>query len=54
MPMEDNRIKPVSPSVARLKYESNKNSHKQNKKQKKKNNEQKPSAENGNVIDDFA
>ena len=52
--MDNNRIKPVSPSVARLKYETNRNNQKQNKKQKQDKNSQKPPADNGKVIDEFA
>ena len=52
--MDNNRIKPVSPSVARLKYESNRNNQNQKKKHKQEKDSQKPSADNGKVIDDFA
>ena len=55
MPMDNNRIKPISPSASRLKYETNRNQHKQNKKRQQKEPSQKPSDENnGTVIDDFA
>lgn len=54
MPMDNNRIKPVSPSVARLRYESNRNNQKQKKKPDKDKKTQKPAADDGNVIDDFA
>ncbi len=56
MPMDSNRIKQVSPSVARLKYKNNHNSQKQAKQQKKDAEQdiKKESTDNGNVIDDFA
>lgn len=52
--MDSNQIKPVSPSVTRLKYEQNRNNQQQKKKRDSNKDTQKPPADNGNVIDDFA
>ena len=52
--MDDNRVKPVSPSLARLKYDSPRKKNSENKKKRKRNNSQESTAKNGKVIDDFA
>ncbi|MDW3094378.1 MAG: hypothetical protein R8G33_01765 [Gammaproteobacteria bacterium] len=51
--MDDNRIRPVTPSPARLKYEPNRNNNSQKKKREKKDSHE-PDADNEHVIDDFA
>lgn len=52
--MDDNRIKPVTPSLARLKYEPNRKQNSGSKKKKKPNNNHEPATNNDNVFDDFA
>lgn len=57
MPMDTNRIKQISPSVARLKYDKQHNNQSKTKQEKQKlqeKNMQNNSADNGKVIDDFA
>ena len=53
--MDDNRIKPVSPSPARLKYDSSRNKNSGKKKKKRDlTDSTKTANNNGKVIDDFA
>ena len=52
--MDDNRIKPVSPSLARLKYESNRKGENDKKKDKPKKNSHKSTEDSDNIFDDFA
>jgi hypothetical protein len=52
--VDDNRIKPVSPSLARLKYESNRKNISEKKKKHKPKDSQESTANNENVFDDFA
>ena len=54
MPMDDNRIRPVAPSPARLKYDTNRKKNTGQEKKYKRRDSQEPDADNGNVIDDFA
>ena len=51
--MDDNRIKPVTPSLARLKYEPNRKDDREKKKKQPKNSHE-STANNKNVFDDFA
>jgi hypothetical protein len=52
--MGDNKIKPISPSPAKLKYDTNrKDNHEKKKKQPPKNSHN-STANNENVFDDFA
>ena len=53
--MDDNRIKPVSPSPARLKYDSSRNKNSGKKKKKRElTDSSKSTVNDGKVIDDFA
>lgn len=52
--MDDNRIKPITPSPTRLKYEPNRKNHSERKKKRGKKDSHNTDADNGNVIDDFA
>ena len=52
--MDDNRIKPVTPSLARLKYEPNRKDDRDKKKKKQPKYSHESTANNKNVFDDFA
>ena len=52
--MDDNRIKPVTPSLARLKYEPNRKNNSEKKKKRQSKNNQEPTTNNEHVFDDFA
>lgn len=52
--MEDNRVKPVSPSPARLKYATPRKKSNTKKKHKEHKDSIRPDGDNGNVIDEFA
>ena len=52
--MDDNRIKPITPSLARLKYEPNRKDDSEKKDKKKPKNSHESTANNENVFDDFA
>ena len=52
--MDDNRVKPVSPSPARLKYDSPRKKFSKKKKKKHQTDTSNSNVNDGKVIDDFA
>ena len=51
--MDDNRIKAITPSLTKLKYDPNRKQHNEKKKKPPKNPHE-PTADNKHVFDDFA
>ena len=52
--MEENRIRPVTPSPTRLKYDPNRKKNGEKKRKREQKNSHEPGADNEHVIDDFA
>ena len=52
--MDENRIRPVTPSPTRLKYEPNRKNNSGQKKKRDQKPSHEPDADNEHVIDDFA
>ena len=52
--MDDNRIKAVTPSLARLKYDPNRKDNSEKKKKQQPKNLHEPTSNNENGFDDFA